>query len=238
MLPYFTLGEPKRNYQFTWVLVPPVLSSITTIISQLRSKQALSVLKNSIKLLSNTTTALYVSQLAKNVALPPAKLKTDVVNLGSVEFPIPVSRELAPFTVTYLDDSIETVYKYHMSWYEMVAIPGSPNLMPLASAAFSAIYSPYSNFIPALIPGYHSTILSAPVGASQASAIGSAALQALAETPTSIETYPGIFPVEIKRDDADKTGKGFGTVKVTYIRVPKLIDGTDFVSALKSVFGL
>ena len=62
----------------------------------------------------------YVSQLAESVTLPDDEFETETIPQGPVEYEMPKKVKLANINVTYLEDSLETVYNFHKAWFQAI----------------------------------------------------------------------------------------------------------------------
>lgn len=161
----------------------------------------------------------YISQLAENVQIPDDEFECETVPQGLVDYQMPKRVKLDDILVTYLDDSLESVYNFHKSWFQAIRCGksigiNSPSLfsasakyIPFEDTMLATEYALFKNkWIQYLNSATSSNRLmpSLPVGAK----------------PTSVVTYPKLFPKKIHRTPANHSGNDVAKVEVTYSRIP------------------
>jgi hypothetical protein len=185
----------------------------------------------------------YVSQLAERVDLPDDEFEIENIPQGPVDFQMPKRVKIPDITVTYLEDSLETVYNFHKAWFQAIRCGqgvgiNSPSLfsatakyIPFEDTMLATEYIMVRNQAAQTVSGILSSMYAAP-----SLPIGAKA--------TSIITYPKIYPKKIKRDPANHEGTNIAKVDVTYARIPTLEkkhsslqmwDGTNWNNTASSV---
>jgi hypothetical protein len=230
-LPLFVTGEPKKQWNFSWVLSPPSPATIREVLrafSKNSGATALQALEGLLDFLRDTATSYYISQLAKSIDLPENITDTEPITLATLEFPILKSFPIKPIQVEYMEDQINSVYLYHRKWQELAR--NSLNFCPLTSCCQQGIYIPTAVLPLAalLTPGLASGKLSSDawgkaINSVNRNPLNNQPLVPLAsELPVGLEIYPQIFPISIKRNSVDKTAKVLSTTTITYTRVPNI----------------
>jgi len=197
--PAFITGEPRREYLFKFLLV--------SALSPSEKKKPSWV----ISLLSNVFLT-YVSSLAEQVNLPPSKLTIGNVALSTLQYPYVKGFETPNFSVVYLEDELGSVFRFHKMWQDNIRgssedvdsltggdkVSGGSGLQfePLGNVCCTAVYSP-TKPLPLPIP--------LPV-----------------DLPLGADVFPYVFPSEIQRSPANKSGANLAKVTVTYTRVPDI----------------
>lgn len=200
--------------------------------------------------LNDPVIAIYVSQLAKSVDLPNDEVEYEYVQVGNVDYPVPVKYKMNPITVTYYDDNLDTVYNYHKTWLNLARTgnKGGSNMMtsgsnrsgmagmtmnPVQPFCLSGKYITYENslsmteyalFLQWLNRGM-SGLTSVTEKISSFFNLPDISEAGEAVDPFlkwhSTQTFSQIIPQTISRSTADKGGETLSEVTVTYIRVPK-----------------
>ena len=217
-------SDLKKNYKFVWALdkkgtdlqggfmgmvtayvnqakkVAELSAKIAKVFASMKAKDngaslAVSTLDLLVTVaLMNGTLLDYVSQLAKSVDLPSDELEMDEYEIGPIKYPVPKSKKLNDITVTYYDDTYDTVYNFHKSWIERIVPKTMTGANSFAMRAFGfpennfcwrATYATYENTLNSAdygIAGWGNRIMSATKGAVQnavRSVVGGAGMQAL-----------------------------------------------------------
>ena len=188
------------------------------------------------KLLMNHVLTTYISQLCEKVNLPEDSVETQDYDIGMVSVPVPKKFPMPDITVTYLDDSNNSVYNFHKSWQSFIRIGDSMCLEPLYPYTIQGRFIAYENTLNA---AQHATLLRAQEYID--GAISGSVLSALSNnldiymTPRSLYNYPHLFPVKISRTEANKQGNGLARVTVTYKRIPEIRKSKNFTITNKSM---
>lgn len=175
------------------------------------------------RLLMNHVLTSYVSQLAEKVGLPEDSVDTDDYNIGNVSIPVPKKIPMPDITVTYLDDTNDTVYNFHKTWQSFVRNGDTFCMEPLYPYCLVGRYITIENTLNSL---EHSKMLKALNKIDNE--ITNDTLMSLTHAadvfvkPRSIYNYPRLFPVRIQRTDADKSSSNVSRVTVTYKRLPEI----------------
>ena len=196
----------KKNYNFLWLVSKDMLDS----------KLSLDVL-SIIKTIFDVATMVYVSQMAEKVGIPDDEIEYETVKMANLEYRVPRGIKMNDFQVTYLDDSINSVYMYHKKW-QMQVRNDALSMYPLVSLCASGWYVTTEKDIQ---PETYETIYKnyysrSGKGLNEIRKL----LHAASIVPTSITQFPNIYPIKISRTEADKAGDGLAKVTVTYARLP------------------
>lgn len=224
MLPVFLPDtDLKRNYNFIWTITPNFLGNIVTAATGKLNLNSL-----------DYATAIYVSQLARKVTLPDDEIVVKTVVMGNVEYSYGTSTTVQPVVVEYLEDSFDTVYHFHKSWQNKVRAAGKGTTIDATTnTVVTGLQSVYNTmaFDPLVEYSGKGIYISTTKNSTTLSKvnqlvdkatnnIGASALTS--ELPTSLRTFPYLFPTKIVQSEVDKTGNGMGSVTVTYTRCVKI----------------
>ena len=231
MLPVFIpYTEPKKNYKFIWYIGrDDVIRNTKNMLYSVQVQFA--------ELMTHLLTT-YVAQLAETVNLPDDTVKTENYDIGMVEVPVPTGIEMPDITVTYLDDSNDTVYNFHKSWQSFIRQGDTFCLESLYPFAINARYITYENTLTTLEQVSYSKVRDFDAWIKKNSDIknidtGLSVLTGNVDIfmkPHSIYNYPYIFPVSISRDAATKSGTELSKVTVTYKRLPKIKKSNNYTN--------
>ncbi len=230
MLPLtIPLTELKKDYKFLWFI-----DGLSTEDINSNKNESLYLMQQFT--LKNPVYCGYISQLAEQVNLPDDEFEIEQMENGPVTYEIPKKVKLANIQVTYLEDSLNSVYNFHKTWFNMIRggtglYFNSPTKLcakaryiefedTLVGTEYIAYYGQQTEILKrALTSG-----LSAEVTAGLTSAIESMKPEIpFGAKPTGITTYPRIYPTKISRSSANKQGMGLHKVTVTYSRIPEFI---------------
>ncbi len=229
-LPLFVTGEPKKQWNFIWQLLPPALNKIGEVFDKKITPTVGKAIVKLAEFFLMIAPSLYVSQLAKKVDLPDMVAETEKRKISSVEFPFITAFPLETIRVEYLEDTLNTVYLYHKKWQDMARL--GMNFLPILKCCQQGVYVPTA-MMPTFIGGVTGNLSgNSPVGEAIGGAIGSVNselnsgkidnLALASEIPVGIETFPQIFPIRISRTSPDKNSSILSTTTITYLRVPKI----------------
>lgn len=147
--------------------------------------------------LMNRTMLDYVSQMAKSVNPPDDEIEMDEYDIGPIKYPVPKSKKLGDISVTYYDDTYDTVYNFHKQWLERIIPKTNVGANTFAMRAFGypgeklcwrATYATYENTLDSAdyaITGWANRAVSASEGAvanAVRSVVGTAGMSALSQT--------------------------------------------------------
>lgn len=181
--PFFISGEPRREYQFKFLLAS------SDLLGFLKRPLSVSALFSSLAL-------VYVSSLAETVNPPSSKLSVGDVTVGTLQgVPFPKGFETPTFSVIYLEDELESVYKFHLAWQKTI---GSLKFEALGNVCCKAMYAPTKK-VPLVFSDNFGLGLDIPLG---------------------VEVWPYVFPSEVSKSAANQTGNGVMKTTVVYTRVP------------------
>jgi hypothetical protein len=213
------LTSLKKNYEFLWTLCIDF------------SKPSQILFSNATGL--NMAACIYVSQLAEKVQIPDDEVEYDTVNIANLEYKVPKRIKMNDLVVTYLDDSINSVYQFHKTWMMKLRQSNGLSLESMYSYPLKGLYVTLDKTLTA---AEYLTLFKGIGGLTSSSSILSAISTKLLDAyakPTSITQYPKLFPVKISRDEADNSGDGLSKVMVTYARLPNFKGKHSACSKLK-----
>ena len=276
-------SELKKNYKFVWALnamgtdltggvfefaanyaraAKGLVEEVKSIANSVKSlfKKGNSTFRTSLQedlitaQIYSAILTTYVSQLTKSVSLPADEIETDEYQIGGIKYPVPKGKKLGDITVTYYDDTFDTVYSFHKSWLELTfpkTLWGSHTfaVRPFEKT-MSATYAPYENTLDIMDYGMFSAgnaLADAINGGLQnavSGVIGSSAYSTMSTAATTLfsltgfqgvqsdifltygskQTFNSIYPVQVKRSSAERDGSSLATVEVVYRRVPDVIN--------------
>lgn len=197
----------KKNYEFLWTLCIDF------------SKPSQIIFSNATGL--NMAACIYVSQLAEKIQIPEDEVEYDTVNIANLEYKVPKRIKMNDITVTYLDDSVNSVYQFHKTWMMKLRQTDGLSLESMYSYSLKGLYVTLDKTLTA--SKYLALFKGIGELTSSDSILNSISTKLLLNSyakPTSITQYPKLFPVKISRDEADNSGDGLSKVTVTYVRLP------------------
>lgn len=160
----------------------------------------------------------YISQLAEQVNIPDDEFDTETIPQGPVDYQMPKRVKLEDIIVTYLEDSLETVYNFHKAWFQAIRCSKGIGINSPSLFSASAKYIPFENTMLAseyiLIKNRLSQMLNSAVTSNFAMPTLPIGVKA-----TSMTTYPSIYPKKIHRTAANHSGTDIAKVEVTYARI-------------------
>jgi len=195
--PVFLTGDPRKEYQFTFLLTGADHVDISSVSPQMSF------------LLSNLFLT-YISSLAEQVNLPPSKIEMGSASVSTIKVPYPKGFETPTFSVVYLEDEFESVYRFHKTWQDNIrgssvnftegvqTQGGGTGLQfePLGTVCCKAIYMPTKRVSISLFDKF--TLSS--------------------DMPLGANIFPFVFPSEISMSPGNKSGSGVSKTTVVYTR--------------------
>ena len=238
------LTELKRDYKFLWSIDGASGNAITG--SKLTiDKSSLSTLKDagtstSLELslmktftLDNPVYCGYVSQFAEEVKLPDDEFEIEQMPNGPVTYEMPKKVKLANIQVTYLEDTINSVYNFHKTWFNMIRGGTGVYFNPPAKLCATARYIEFDDTLTSAEYALYHGAWRDYLNNAATSGLSASAIQSLTSfissikpeipqgaKPTGMTMYPRIYPTRISRSSANKGGSGLHKVTVTYSRIP------------------
>ena len=161
----------------------------------------------------------YVSQLAEKVDLPDDEFETEEISQGPVNYTMPTKVKLSDINVTYLEDSLETVYNFHKAWFQAIKCGKGVGINSPYIFSASAKYIPFEDTMLAEEYLLFKNQISQKVNSFLSSNFASPSLP-LGVKATSIVSYPRLYPKRIHRSAANHSGEDVAKVEVTYSRIP------------------
>ena len=224
MLPQtIPLTELKKDYKFLWSIDGSSSTNISGMGTSKYNEQWYELSMMQKFTLQNPIYCAYISQLAQEVRLPDDEFEIEQISNGPVTYEIPKKIKLANIQVTYLEDSINSVYNFHKTWYNMIRGGTGVYFNQPTKLCASARYIEYED----TVTGMTYVINSELEGTSKklVNTIKFVAETMKPELPinakrTGITLYPRIYPTRISRTSANKGGQNLHKVTVTYARIP------------------
>jgi hypothetical protein len=105
--PKFVFGEPKREWDFYLLFIPPLHAEVGTLPSWATA-------------LLSTLPLLYISGLAEKVTLPSDKFALAPTQFSTLQVLLPHGFELPSFQIQYLEDEFGLVHMFHRIWQSSI----------------------------------------------------------------------------------------------------------------------
>ena len=201
--PFTMTGDYARDYHFRVVFFVNPLKGMSGGLSWDNIKSfAKSQTKQFLTQLTDTATLLYVSGLVKSVKVPSVHIEFDQWDLGGVTVPVPKKVSRDNVTVTFLDDSMCTVWNY---WKGVqTALLDGLSMHILRPLCLSMLVTPE---LPEV-----SNYMGIPIRPA---------------VPASPLLYPLLFPAEVNHTEFDKSSTQASVVTVTFVRFPEIVKVED-----------
>lgn len=217
-LPLIT--DYKREWKFIWMLTLDETAGFLKAKKLVAKYQSLRVAFNSFQaIVGNPIFSGYVCQLAETVNLPDDEFEIEQVSQGPVVYQMPKRVKLNDISVTYLDDSLESVYNFHKAWFNAIRCGKETGINSPSLFAATARYIPFEDTMTATEYVILRNDVSKKIN--EVATLGGLLPEIpLNAKPTSITTYPTIYPTKISRSAANHSGDGLAKVTVNYARIP------------------
>lgn len=208
----------KKEYKFIWYMDSDPQRSDTNII--ITTDSANKANRMYLATLGNPIYCGYIGQLTEQVQLPDDEWEIEPIKQGSVTYQMPKADKMPDITVTYLDDSLNSVYNFHKTWKNAFRQGGVTICSPLCLTARAF----FIEFEDALTTTEYIELKNqlSQTALSTINKNNFLPTLPLGVKPTSITIYPHIFPTKISRSAANHSGKNLAKVTVTYARIPDL----------------
>ena len=236
------LTEFKKDYKFLWYLQGEN-DLLYNVYSKGRFYESNPGTQEYLNTVGNIPYSLYVSQLTEKVGIPDDEFEIETISQGPVDYQMPKKVKLNDIQVTYLEDSANSVYNYHKSWFN--AIRGGKGTYINSPSLFSAkaIFIEFEDTLTTAQYAYIYKLTHTVAGANKMSVDNNQKLSSVLSKlkpelpynaiPTSWAIYPQIYPKRIKRTEADHGGDGLSKVTVTYARIPQFMVKTSALQVLQ-----
>jgi hypothetical protein len=221
------VSDFKKEYKFLWYISADITgasgtySKMVTDVSGHHYKfpelSEGSILYNAV--VANPLFSGYISQLAETVTLPDDEFDTESIPQGPVDYDMPKRVKLEDINVTYLEDSLETVYNFHKAWFQAIRCGKGIGINSPSLFSATARYIPFEDTMTAEEYIVFKNQIVQKVNSFISSDFANPGLP-LGAKPTSLTTYPRIWPKKIHRSAANHGGEDIATVEVTYSRIP------------------
>lgn len=230
------VSDFKKEYKFLWYIsvnASPRASRITTQYngSMLDNVTQTASIRDFMKgknidgmelfnaVVANPLFSGYVSQLAETVNLPDDEFDTESIPQGPVDYDMPKRVKLEDINVTYLEDSLETVYNFHKAWFQAIRCGKGIGINSPSLFSASARYIPFEDTMLASEYLLFKNQIAQQVNNVLSSDFANPGLP-IGAKPTSLTTYPSLYPKKIHRTPANHGGEDLAKVEVTYSRLP------------------
>lgn len=173
----------------------------------------------------------YISGLAEKVTLPSEKFELAPVQYSVMQMSFPKGFSIGNLSVQYLEDELESVFRFHYIWQNNIKggesqgeswldnSGGGMVFTELGKVCCKALYAP-SKKMPDFGLG---SIMPDPLADK---GLPLSSMKPPTDIPLGGEAFPYIFPVQVDRNPADKAGSGVAKTTVVYARLPEVkIDG-------------
>lgn len=230
------ISDFKKEYKFLWYISandsPSVskivtryagsslqTASISTSIHDYMNKFKVDGMELYQAVVANPLFSGYISQLAETVTLPDDEFDTEVIPQGPVDYDMPKRVKLENIIVTYLEDSLETVYNFHKAWFQAIRCGKGIGINSPSLFSATARYIPFEDTMTAEEYLLFKNQIAQKVNSFISSDFTNPGLP-IGAKPTSLTTYPKLWPKKIHRTPAKHDGEDIATVEVTYSRIP------------------
>jgi hypothetical protein len=148
---------------------------------------------------------LYISGLIKEVEQPQQNIICEDRQFGSLTVQVPKSVSMDSFQVTFVEEIIGSVEFFYRNFF--LEATGGSNLTfrELKKLSLSLLFTREATGI---APGV--------------------------STPVNVYYYPHVIPIAYEIDPWDKSGEGFVTSRVTFIRIPEMPSANDLTNGWNS----
>ncbi len=222
------VSDFKKEYKFLWYI--SINSAITTAeyasgysrqfdIRSYMDTYRIDGMELFNAVVANPLFSGYISQLAQTVNLPDDEFDTETIPQGPVDYEMPKRVKLEDINVTYLEDSLETVYNFHKAWYQAIRCGKGIGINSPSLFSASAKYIPFEDTMLASEYLLFKNQIAQQVNSVLSSDFTNPGLP-MGAKPSSITTYPRIWPKKIHRSAANHASEDISTVEVTYSRIP------------------
>lgn len=225
------VSDFKKEYKFLWLITSnsnAVSASIEGTLDSYSFDTTIQRYMNSINIdgmelyqavVANPLFAGYVSQLAEKVTLPDDEFETETIPQGPVEYQMPKKVKLEDIHVTYLEDSLETVYNFHKAWFQAIRCGKGIGINSPSLFSATGRYIPFEDTMLASEYLLFKNQIAQRVNSALSSNFAAPSLP-MGVKPTSLVTYPKLWPKKIHRSEANHAGEEIAKVEVTYSRIP------------------
>ena len=174
----------------------------------------------------------YICQLCEKVNIPDDEFEMEELDYGPTTVKIPKRVQMHDITVTYLEDSLNSVYNFHKAWIKTIRHGGGINTPYLYSA--QATYTIFDRTLTATeqlalrnigdkyLNSGLSAIVTSNAGLSALTSMLGDELDPLTHV-TGSQIYPFIYPTKVSGRSGDKSSTELSRTEVTYARLPNII---------------
>lgn len=230
------VSDFKKEYKFLWYISandsPSIKGAVTryngsgletfnteTSIRNIMNNLEIDGMELFMAVVANPLFSGYISQLAQTVNPPDDEFDTETIPQGPVDYQMPKRVKLEDINVTYLEDSLETVYNFHKAWFQAIRCGKGIGINSPSLFSVSAKYIPFEDTMLASEYLLFKNQIAQQVNSVLSSDFTNPGLP-MGAKPSSITTYPRIWPKKIHRSAANHAGEDISTVEVTYSRIP------------------
>ena len=228
------VSDFKKEYKFLWLITSNsntvsanmysfngenIVSTFDTTIQRYMNSLNIDGMELYQAVVANPLFAGYVSQLAEKVTLPDDEFETETIPQGPVDYEMPKKVKLEDIHVTYLEDSLETVYNFHKAWFQAIHCGKGIGINSPSLFSATARYIPFEDTMLASEYLLFKNKIAQRVNSALSSNFASPSLP-LGVKPSSLVTYPKLWPKKIHRSEANHAGEDIAKVEVTYSRIP------------------
>ena len=232
------VSDFKKEYKFLWLItidsgvINPIRAAMSSEVSgglsggniyenidDFASKSSIDGIELFNAVVANPLFSGYISQLAQTVNPPDDEFDTETIPQGPVDYQMPKRVKLEDINVTYLEDSLETVYNFHKAWFQAIRCGKGIGINSPSLFSASAKYIPFEDTMLASEYLLFKNQIAQQVNSTLSSNFTNPGLP-IGAKPSSITTYPRIWPKKIHRSSANHAGEDISTVEVTYSRIP------------------
>lgn len=226
-----SVSDFKKEYKFLWLITTNSNSAIgslsagnqtfsfDTTIQNYMNNLKIDGMQLYTAVVANPLFSGYVSQLAETVTLPDDEFDIETIPQGPVDYQMPKRVKLEDIHVTYLEDSLETVYNFHKAWFQAIKCGKGVGINSPSIFSASAKYIPFEDTMLASEYLLFKNQISQRINSAVSSNYTAPSLP-MGVKATSLTTYPSLYPKKIHRSPANHSGEDVAKVEVTYARIP------------------
>ncbi len=228
------VSDFKKEYKFLWLITTnsnaidanmysfdgsKIVSTFQTTIQRYMNSLNIDGMELYQAVVANPLFSGYISQLAETVVLPDDEFENETIPQGPVEYQMPKKVKLDDIHVTYLEDTLETVYNFHKAWFQAIRCGKGIGINSPSLFSASAKYIPFDDTMLAEEYILFKNQITQRINSVVSSNFANPGLP-IGAKPSSLTTYPRIWPKKIHRSSANHASDEIAKVEVTYSRIP------------------
>lgn len=168
-------------------------------------------------------TVNYICQLCESVDVPDDEFETEEISVGPAVYKMPVRVLMPDISVTYLEDTLNSVYNFHKAWFSMLRKDGIQSPFKYCAKGTYITYDKTLDQLKAAaIRNFGTNAINAAASSLVNVGIDIPGIFNMDINPTGSTVYNCIYPTKISRGTGNKSGTGLAKTTVTYARLPNI----------------